>query len=720
MCTSTTTAVNQGTIAHEKSLQQEWESTLNGAHVGNIDTPVTRVVNLLKEMQQTIKTEQDEDEELFHKLGCWCNDNSYEKDGAIEAGEEKIKELEATIESLTSKIEELKTTLKELRAQLATDKADLAEATALREKEAKAFHGGELDSIQAIENMKAALTVLMKHHEKGSEPASTVAGGAVFKSERDSWSLISVKTDTKRNDHLIHYLEDFMRRNGFESQDEQPSSRFLQQEQPHATGWSDDDAAVVKRAMQCASSFLQNHEGYYPAYQAQSGEIVGILKQLKEEMEGDLSESQKKEQAAASAFNELRAAKTDQIESAEKMEEEKEDDLANSENALAEAKEDLEQEKKTLAENQKFLKNLKELCTDADKNFQARKAMRLKEIQAVSETIGILTADDARDAMSGTYNFLQESAGRSSNKRQMAATALREAAAKHRDPRLSALATSVELDAFTKVKKAIDDMITMLKKQMEDEVKKSDYCKAELQENEMSIAKTTDEKASLEAHSAKLSEDIKALEEAIAAANAEIAQLRVNLQRASEDRLTANVDFQKTVADQTMTVEVLKKALTRLAKFYDESLLQKTAKQTPPVPQMEYTKSAGSAGVMQMIEKLITEAKELIADSMKEEQSAQAGYESTVADTNDSVAALQAEITSKTKAKVAATKEKTETEADIADAVTELAGLNKYNAELHADCDYVLKNFDVRQKARGEEIEALQQAKQILSGANLS
>merc|ERR1719270_366747 len=346
--------------------------------------------------------------------------------------------------------------------------------------------------------------------------------------------------------------------------------------------------------------------------------------------------------------------------------------------------------------------------------------MRLKEIQAVSEIIEILTADEARDAMSGTYNFLQRSTVTVNRNRKMAADALRVAATKHHDPRLSVLATSVELDAFTKVKKAIDDMIATLKKQMEDEVKKNDYCKSELQENEMSIAKTTDEKEALEAHSAKLTEDIKALEDAIAAAKAEIEQLRVNLQRAGEDRLTANIDFQKTVADQTMTVEVLKKALSRLAKFYDESLLQKNAKQTPPVPQMEYKKSAGAGGVMQMIEKLIQEAKELIADSRKEEISAQAGYEATVADTNDSVTALQAEITSKTKAKVAATKEKQETEADIADAVAELEGLNKYNAELHADCDYVLKNFDVRQKARSEEIEALQQAKQILSGANLS
>lgn len=225
-------------------------------------------------MQQTITAEPDEDEELFHKLGCWCNDNSYAKDGAIEAGEAKV---------LTSKIKELKTTLKELRAQLATDKADLAKATALREKDSKTFHRKELDNFQAIENMKATLTVLSKHDDKG--PNSTVAGGAVFKSERDYWeSLISVKAATNKNDNMVHCLEDFMGRKGFESADEQPASKFLQLE-THVAPWSDNDAVVVKRGLRYASSFLQDHQGYYPAYQAQSGEIVGLLKQLKEEME---------------------------------------------------------------------------------------------------------------------------------------------------------------------------------------------------------------------------------------------------------------------------------------------------------------------------------------------------------------------------------------------------------------------------------------------------
>ena len=39
------------------------------------------------------------------------------------------------------------------------------------------------------------------------------------------------------------------------------------------------------------------------------------------------------------------------------------------------------------------------------------------------------------------------------------------------------------------------------------------------------------------------------------------------------------------------------------------------------------------------------------------------------------------------------------------------------NADLHSGCDFVLKNFDVRQQARDEEVDALKQSIMILSGA---
>merc|ERR1719335_983429 len=123
---------------------------------------------------------------------------------------------------------------------------------------------------------------------------------------------------------------------------------------------------------------------------------------------------------------------------------------------------------------------------------------------------------------------------------------------------------------------------------------------------------------------------------------------------------------------------------------------------------------------MQMIEKLIQEAKTMTADAKKEEAEAQAAYEQTIADTNDSVAALEKEVITKTKHKAKAKKEKMQTGADIIDTVKELEGLAKYNGELHTDCDYTMKNFKVRQEGRAQEIEALQQAKQILNGASMS
>jgi len=720
------------------ALLQTWEKSLDSGK----DTPITRVVNLLKEMQQTLAKDMEEDENLFKELECWCNTGKYDKEEATKASTAKIEQLASDIEGMTAKSSELDTNIKELTAQIASDKQALAEATALREKQLSEFQGMENDNVQALENLKAAIEVLSKHQD--APPDSTVAGGAVFKSERDSWSLLqsSIKDtpwfDAHEESRGARTLENFMRRNGFDDVNAVDDSasmkpiathKFLQASSAgKASTWSAEDSALVKRAMKSVASFVQNHHSvaYFPAYTSQSGEIFGVLKQLEEEMAGDLSEAQKIEQARGAAFAELRAAKSTQIKEGEKMEEQKEDEKANTDNALAEAKEDLEQEQKVLGEDTVFLKNLNEMCAKGDADFQERKQARLTEIQAVAETIEILMGDEARDAMSGTYNsFVQVAAARQNTRRHLAAQLLRKAARQSNNPALLVLASSAELDAFTKVKAAIDEMVVMLKQQQEDEVKKNDWCKSEIHTNEMTTAKTEDTKADLEAKINELTSTIKTLESEIADAYAQIEQTQLDLQRATEDRKAANFDFQKTVSDQTITIEVLKKALDRLATFYDflqkkggASFVQK--KQTPPVPQKEYSKNKGSTGVMEMIEKLIHEASDLRKDSQQSEGSAQAAYEQLIADTNGSVEALQKEITSKLAAKADAEKDKLSAESDLSDTNKELDGLSKYSSELHAECDYLLKNFDLRQSKRAGEIEALQQAKQILDGASLN
>merc|ERR1719502_2444049 len=134
--------------------------------------------------------------------------------------------------------------------------------------------------------------------------------------------------------------------------------------------------------------------------------------------------------------------------------------------------------------------------------------------------------------MDTTFSFVQVSSQQKANKlRKQAAAVLR----KVNNPELSMLATSVELDAFTKVKAMIDKMIATLKQQQADEVKKNDWCKEELQQNEMATMKTKDHKADLEAKAGQLETTIKTLSEEIEKANLDIANLQVALQRANLD-----------------------------------------------------------------------------------------------------------------------------------------------------------------------------------------
>merc|ERR1719276_139168 len=188
----------------------------------------------------------------------------------------------------------------------------------------------------------------------------------------------------------------------------------------------------------------------------------------------------------------------------------------------------------------------------------------------------------------------------------------------------------------------------------------------------MATMKTKDLKADLEAKIGELESTIKRLSEEIEQAHLDISNLNLELQRASEDRKKENLDFQKVVADQMVTAEILAKALDKLAKFYDDAAFAQVRKQTPPVAQKEYKQSAGATGVMSMIEKLIHDTKDITAESKKSESEAQAAYEAFIADTNESIADLSKEITSKTKAKAQNKKDLSMTSGDLADANSEI------------------------------------------------
>merc|ERR1711985_174869 len=219
---------------------------------------------------------------------------------------------------------------------------------------------------------------------------------------------------------------------------------------------------------------------------------------------------------------------------------------------------------------------------------------------------------------------------------------------------------------------------------------------------------------------------IKQLTEAIDQLKAEVAEMQVQLKRAGEDREKENKEFQMTVADQRATQKLLTAALNILKGFYAKKakavFLQKQEPAGPPPPPgfEAYKKNAASGGVMGMIQQIINDAKAMEAETIRSEEDAQKAYEDFVKETNASIEEKSKDIVNKSESKAKAEADLVEAKENKEAVMLELEQLSNYNAELHQSCDFVMKNFEIRQTARDEEIEALKQAKAILSGAKFS
>jgi len=303
-----------------------------------------------------------------------------------------------------------------------------------------------------------------------------------------------------------------------------------------------------------------------------------------------------------------------------------------------------------------------------------------------------------------------------------------EVARRHHNWALVSLAVRVRLDKFTKVKEVMDKMLAELQKQQKEEYAKWEFCKKSIDETEDSIKEGENTKEDLDEKHTDLVNTIETLSTSIDELKKEVTDMEVSLKKAGEDRKEENELFQTSVSDQRVAINILQKAQTRLKAFYEQkSLVQMqaagrqvpgAAAPPPPPSPKAYEKSAASGGVLQLIAKIITDAGVTEKELEMDEQKSQQDYAAFVASNKESIEADRAAIEEKESQKASAESLKAETEeARLANKV-ELEKLAELLKAHHLDCDFVLKFFDLRQKARAEEMDAIKDAKAILSGAN--
>jgi hypothetical protein len=143
----------------------------------------------------------------------------------------------------------------------------------------------------------------------------------------------------------------------------------------------------------------------------------------------------------------------------------------------------------------------------------------------------------------------------------------------------------------------------------------------------------------------------------------------------------------------------------------------------PPPPETwgAYSKkSEESNGVLAMMDSLVADLDKEMQEAEFEETDSQKEYEQMMKDSAAKRVEDSKAITDKEGAKADGeasiqhlSEEKTAKMKEVMATVEVLQGL-------HGDCDWLLKNYDLRRDARSGEVDALKKAKAVLSGADFS
>jgi len=667
--------------------------------------PIMKVVRMLQDMESELKAELKDDKEVHEVLTCWCNTNRNDKTSAIDTANAKIAQLTATIEEAAAKIAELKEKRGATLAEINADHKALGEATELRMKENKEFQAAETDLIEAIMASKQAVTALSAQHPE----------------------LAQLRTVARRlqNDSVQKLA---------------------------AHGLRASDMVQLKAFLQEASgtlSFLQvpGMKSYAP----QSGQIFGILKQMQEDFEASLADSQAAEKKAVADYESLKAAKEEEIAAGKKAMTQLDQDIAATTEKHATAEQELEDTETQLGLDTTFLANLNQKCAEAAATFDQRVKDRLDEIAAVEDTIKILNSDEAFENFGKTSSnpnsagfvagtaFLQTNVASALEQklRQSAYDVLQRAASVSGNPRLALLAANVKLDAFGEVKAEIDKLVAELNVQQKDEIDHRDYCIKELNTNERDTAAADDKLSGLQAKIADLTKTIEDLAANLKATADENAEMQTQMKRGSETREGESAGNKQTIDDQRVTQMILAKAIDRMMQTYQADKLsvgklQATLLQGAPHTQTSAThtdpgngpaafsdnaeQNGGGNKVISMLEMVVADSKKLEEEAMASEEDAQTAYENFMKESNKSIQSNLEAIVNMEEAKAKASDSLSQAKSDAKSTMSDLEDLAAVNGDLHKSCDFVLKNFDARQSARQAEIEAMKEAKNILSG----
>merc|ERR1719161_267575 len=288
-------------------------------------------------------------------------------------------------------------------------------------------------------------------------------------------------------------------------------------------------------------------------------------------------------------------------------------------------------------------------------------------------------------------------------------------------------------------------MVVLLGKQQAEDAKQKTYCEDEFEKAADEEAASKTKLAQTDAKLAELTDTIGTLMEEISGLGASIEALDKSVADATEQRKEEHAAYVEQMQMNEAAMGLVEEAKNRMQKFYNPTLYKAPPKTEntmeekiieagtfaqvhmhsrvapPPAPETfgaYEKKSEKSAGVIGMMDTIIKDLENGTKDAEYEEKTAQKDYGELMADSQETRAQDVKSITDKESSKATVEDSLLQTRTSRKNTAQDLKDANTMTQDLHASCDFIMQNFDVRKTARSTEVDSLKNAKAVLSGAS--
>jgi hypothetical protein len=506
--------------------------------------PIQKVIELIEELRDKTIADGKAEELVYNRMACWCETTTKSKASEIKECQDSLADLSQDINTNKGNIATLASDIHDLMTDISLNEAKQYMETTKRERQNADFMQNKAELTNAIVALDKALQML-----SGVDHLALIQG---------KFKLSTSQLATMRA--------------------VKPAVLAAVQRLPTNNKIPVHKLSALERLGQ---RFGNKYSPFEPT-------ITQILKDLLESFKATQETETSNEAECQTSYEAIMSSKAEELASKKEMLAQKEATKAkqNKDEAANQAQWQITAAQLTAAN--KVFKAAKESCTKLAEKWDERKKLREEELQGIKEALETLTSDENRALIGkaaadgpGKLDFMQISSVQSAEQRgaHKAYAALRKAATKAHSAKIGTLAASVmermtsgaaiDDDWKTDILSKIDEILTELSNNQEEDTLTYDNCKEEEHQLTLEIENRTGEIKRYDWKLSVLNRKVEELQVKISKAAQNVENILEMQAKLKSERDAENSEYESEKSDDEAAIGVLETAIGQLSKFYE-------------------------------------------------------------------------------------------------------------------------------------------------------